>query len=96
MLLYIGIAGYAIPYLFLGKKLVKLPELIWSFFSYLFFSFSYIFILQIYAFCRVDDLSWGTRPEVQGEGSLTLFNYNLAELIKELKEKGLFNFLEQK
>ena len=29
--------------------------------SYVFFSPSYINLLVIYAFCRIDDLSWGTK-----------------------------------
>ena len=32
-----------------------------SVFSYLFFTPTYINILSIFAFCRIDDLSWGTK-----------------------------------
>lgn len=32
-----------------------------SMFSYLFFTPTYINILSIFAFCRIDDLSWGTK-----------------------------------
>lgn len=30
-------------------------------FSYFFFAPSYINLFFIYAFCRIDDLSWGTK-----------------------------------
>jgi chitin synthase len=39
----------------------KTVELITSLLSYIFFSPTYINILQIFAFCRIDDLSWGTK-----------------------------------
>lgn len=32
-----------------------------SVFSYLFYTPTYVNILQIFAFCRIDDLSWGTK-----------------------------------
>ena len=48
----------AIPVLF---NIHKSLELITSLPSYVFFSPSYINLLVIYAFCRIDDLSWGTK-----------------------------------
>ena len=39
----------------------KTIELITSLMSYIFFSPTYVNILQIFAFCRIDDLSWGTK-----------------------------------
>lgn len=35
--------------------------MITSLFSYIYFSPTYVNILQIFAFCRIDDLSWGTK-----------------------------------
>lgn len=32
-----------------------------SLISYIYFSPTYINILQTFAFCRIDDLSWGTK-----------------------------------
>jgi len=32
-----------------------------SLFSYIYFTPTYVNILQIFAFCRIDDLSWGTK-----------------------------------
>lgn len=48
----------AIPVLF---NIHKSLELISSLPSYVFYSPSYINLLVIYAFCRIDDLSWGTK-----------------------------------
>lgn len=38
-----------------------------SFLQYLLLSPSYINVLNIYAFCNIDDISWGTKGEVGGE-----------------------------
>jgi chitin synthase len=36
--------------------------------SYIFYSPTYINLLQIFAFCRIDDLSWGTKGLDNNEG----------------------------
>jgi chitin synthase len=36
-------------------------EILTSAFSYFFYAPSYINLFFIYAFCRIDDLSWGTK-----------------------------------
>lgn len=54
------IAGHALPILwtFSFKKYV---EMITSVLSYIYYSPTYINLLQLFAFCRIDDLSWGTK-----------------------------------
>jgi chitin synthase len=54
------IVGHAIPVLW-TFSFRKYVEMITSVFSYLFFTPTYINILSIFAFCRIDDLSWGTK-----------------------------------
>ena len=39
----------------------KIPELLSSILSFVFYSPSYINLFLIYAFCRIDDLTWGTK-----------------------------------
>ena len=42
-----------------------------SVFSYIYYVPTYINILQIFAFCRIDDLSWGTKGlDNDGEGGI--------------------------
>lgn len=36
-------------------------EIVTSLFSYFFYAPSYVNLFMIYAFCRIDDLSWGTK-----------------------------------
>jgi chitin synthase len=36
-------------------------DIIFSTFSFLFYSPTYLNILNIYALCRMDDISWGTK-----------------------------------
>jgi len=38
-------------------------ELLYSLIHYIGFSPSYIHLFFIYAFCRIDDLSWGTKGD---------------------------------
>lgn len=54
------IVGHALPILwtFSFKKYV---EMITSVLSYIYYSPTYINLLQMFAFCRIDDLSWGTK-----------------------------------
>lgn len=42
-------------------NLKKYIEMLTSVISYLFYTPTYVNILQIFAFCRIDDLSWGTK-----------------------------------
>ncbi len=54
------IIGHGLPivWTFSFRKYV---EMITSLLSYLYYSPTYINILQIFAFARIDDLSWGTK-----------------------------------
>jgi chitin synthase len=45
--------------------------MITSVLSYLFYAPTYINILQIFAFCRIDDLSWGTKGLDQDDANST-------------------------
>lgn len=54
------IAGFAIPVLW-SFSFKKTVEMITSLLSYIYFTPTYVNILQIFAFCRIDDLSWGTK-----------------------------------
>lgn len=54
------IVGFALPILW-SFSFKKSIEMITSLLSYIYFSPTYINILQIFAFCRIDDLSWGTK-----------------------------------
>ena len=59
MIIFI-LVGHALPILltFSPKKWV---EMLTSLISYLFYAPTYLNILMIFAFCRIDDLSWGTK-----------------------------------
>lgn len=59
MIIFI-LVGHAIPILITFKP-KKWVEMITSLLSYLFYTPTYINILMIFAFCRIDDLSWGTK-----------------------------------
>lgn len=54
------IAGFALPILW-SCSFKKGVEMVTSVVSYIYFSPTYINILQVFAFCRIDDLSWGTK-----------------------------------
>lgn len=54
------IAGFALPILW-TFSFRKSVEMLTSLLSYIYFSPTYVNILQIFSFCRVDDLSWGTK-----------------------------------
>ena len=60
LLIVLVILGHALPILltFSPKKYI---ECISSLPGYVFYIPTYINILQTFAFCRVDDLSWGTK-----------------------------------
>ena len=54
------IVGFALPILW-TLSFRKTIEMLTSLISYIYFSPTYINILQTFAFCRIDDLSWGTK-----------------------------------
>jgi chitin synthase len=64
-LVYIFSGGLALPVLF---NLRYAFQLLYSLLHYLWFSPSYIHLFFIYAFCRIDDLSWGTKGDVSSSG----------------------------
>ena len=59
MIIFILI-GHALPIIW-TFNIKKYVEIVTSLFSYLFYTPTYVNILQIFAFCRIDDLSWGTK-----------------------------------
>lgn len=59
MILFV-VVGHALPIIW-TFDLKKYLEMITSVISYIFFVGTYIHILIIYSFCRIDDLSWGTK-----------------------------------
>lgn len=54
------LVGHALPVIW-TLSLKKYIEMVTSLLSYLFYTPTYVNILQIFAFCRIDDLSWGTK-----------------------------------
>lgn len=54
------VVGFAIPIIW-TFSFRKSVEMITSLLSYIYFAPTYINILQSFAFCRIDDLSWGTK-----------------------------------
>jgi chitin synthase len=54
------IIGHALPIIW-TFSFRKYIEMITSVLSYLYYSPTYINLLQIFAFSRIDDLSWGTK-----------------------------------
>ena len=55
---------YAIPvgiYVVLFKRFSFAIDTIFGAFSFLFFSPTYLNVLNIYALCRINDISWGTK-----------------------------------
>ena len=59
MILFV-LVGHALPIIW-TFSLSKYTEMLTSLPSYIFYVPSYINILMIYSFCRIDDLSWGTK-----------------------------------
>lgn len=69
-MIYVTIAGHALPVLLNPcKKLEKIWELLVSTPSYLFYMPTYIHMLIIFSFCRIDDLSWGTKGDNTAESN---------------------------
>jgi len=54
------IVGHALPIIW-TLSFRKYVEMITSLLSYLYYAPTYINLLQIFAFSRIDDLSWGTK-----------------------------------
>lgn len=59
MILFVAV-GHALPIIW-TFSLSKWIDMITSLPSYIFYVPSYINILLLYSFCRIDDLSWGTK-----------------------------------
>lgn len=80
-MIYVLIVGHIVPVaLNPCKKWGKIKEIIFAVPSFMFYMPSYIHMFIIFAFCRIDDLSWGTK-EKAGEGGPSKEE-------AELKEKG--------
>lgn len=62
----VTIVGHALPVLFEFKKSWKILK---SVIHYLAYAPTYVHLLIIYAFCRIDDLSWGTKGLDTSTGS---------------------------
>jgi chitin synthase len=54
------VVGYALPILWTLSP-SKWVDMVMDLPSYIFYVPSYINVLLIYSFCRIDDLSWGTK-----------------------------------
>lgn len=88
-----AIIGHLIPILF---NLSKSYELLNSLLSYMFFAPSYIHLFFIYAFCRVDDLSWGTKGQDKADDqkiSLTNNFFDYDKILGKLREEKEFMIL---
>lgn len=61
----LGIIGlYVLPilvFMFSFSRVNHIVDMVFSTFSFIFFSPTYLIILNIYALCRIDDISWGTK-----------------------------------
>ena len=61
------IAGHALPIIW-SFSFRKYVEALTALPSYIYYIPTYINILQVFAFCRIDDLSWGTKGlDMNGE-----------------------------
>jgi chitin synthase len=60
MLIIAILVGHALPIIW-TFNIKKYIEMVTSLLSYLFYTPTYVNLLQIFAFCRIDDLSWGTK-----------------------------------
>jgi len=59
--------NYFMPLIFNFKKVGSMA---WAFLHYIYYGPTYIHVLIIYAFCRIDDLSWGTKGLADKSGSV--------------------------
>jgi len=63
---------YALPLLLYSicfKNIRVIFEVLGGALSFAFYTPTYLIILNIYALCRMDDLSWGTKGLDSGSGS---------------------------
>ena len=60
ILILFVIGGHALPIIW-SFSFSKYTQMIASCLSYLFYVPTYLHVLIIYSFCRIDDLSWGTK-----------------------------------
>ena len=63
-------AVYVIPlvsYTILFRQCSFLVDIVFSTFSFVYYGSTYLNILNIYALCRIDDISWGTKGLDSGE-----------------------------
>lgn len=59
-----SVAIYAVPvsiYVILFRGMNTLCEVIFGTLSFLFYTPTYLIILNVYSLCRIDDISWGTK-----------------------------------
>ena len=69
----LGIMGlYAVPIIvfMVFCKVNYIIDILFSTFSFIFYSPTYLNILNIYALCRIDDISWGTKGLDSGTSGL--------------------------
>jgi chitin synthase len=59
VLIILNILGYGLPCLFKVKSAIS--NILFCLPHYIYYSPAYVHTLLIYAFCNVDDLSWGTK-----------------------------------
>jgi chitin synthase len=57
--------------LFLSLRPKVICETLWSSVAYIYYQPSYINLFVIYSFCRIDDLSWGTKGQISDDTRLT-------------------------
>jgi len=50
-----------ILYSIIYKKFKLIVEMVFGVFAFLFYNPTYLITLNIYAICRIDDISWGTK-----------------------------------
>jgi chitin synthase len=61
MLTIIGLYAIPVVVFFLFGRVDYVIDILFSTISFLFYSPTYHNILNIYALCRIDDISWGTK-----------------------------------
>lgn len=83
--------GHGLPILW-SLNLRKYAECIFSLPAYIFYIPSYINLLQIFAFCRIDDLSWGTKGIDAKEGEIA--DESERKLLKEWERRKYIFILQ--
>jgi chitin synthase len=66
-----------------------LAEIVLGAFSFIFFTPTYLSLLNIYSLCRIDDISWGTKGLDTGSTK----NANLKDSWKLIKFVHVFKYL---